>query len=110
MLKIGVVGCGAIGAEICKAIDEGSMDFELYAIYDRTSEHVAAVKAELKNTNPQVLDIVEMVKHVNIVIEAASQAARPEIALTALNAGCDLMVMSIGALSDGDFRNTAFDL
>ncbi|MGP8330968.1 MAG: aspartate dehydrogenase [Methanosarcinaceae archaeon] len=110
MLKIGVVGCGAIGAEICKAIDEGSMDFELYAIYDRTSEHVAAVKAELKNTNPQVLDIVEMVKHVNIVIEAASQAAMPEIALTALNAGCDLMVMSIGALSDDDFRNTAFDL
>ncbi|HJH31278.1 MAG TPA: aspartate dehydrogenase [Methanosarcinaceae archaeon] len=110
MLKVGVVGCGAIGAEICKAIDEGSMSVELYAIYDRTSEHVVAVKAELKNTDPQVLDVVEMVKHVDLVIEAASQVAVPEIALTALNAGCDLMIMSIGALADEELRNTVFGL
>ncbi|MGP8337556.1 MAG: aspartate dehydrogenase [Methanosarcinaceae archaeon] len=110
MLKIGVVGCGAIGAEICKAIDEGSMGFELYAIYDRTGEHATAVKAGLKHTDPQVLDIEEMVKHVDLVIEAASQAAVPEIASTVLNAGCDLMLMSIGALADEEFRNTVFGL
>ena len=108
MFKIGVVGCGAIGAEICKAIDQGSMGVELYAIYDRNDEHIAAVKTELKNMNPHVLDIADMAHHVDLVVEAASQAAVSDIVLTALNAGCDVMVMSIGAFADEELRNTAF--
>jgi len=40
MLKIGVIGCGAIGARICKAIDNGSINAYLVAIHDRSDEHV----------------------------------------------------------------------
>ncbi|MCL7411208.1 MAG: aspartate dehydrogenase [Methanosarcinaceae archaeon] len=110
MFKIGVVGCGAIGAEICKAIDEGSMNIELYAIYDRNDEHTASVKIKLKNMNPQILDIAEMAQHVDLIVEAASQMAVPEVALTALNAGCDVMIMSIGAFADEKLRDTIFGL
>ncbi len=110
MFKIGVVGCGAIGAEICKAIDEGTMGVELYAIYDRTDEHIAAVKAQLKNADPQVLDIAEMAQHVDLIVEAASQVAVPEVASTALSAGCDVMIMSIGAFADEKLRDTMFGL
>ncbi len=110
MFKIGVVGCGAIGAEICKAIDEGSMGVELYAINDRTDEHIAAVKAELKNAAPQVLAIAEMAQHVDLIVEAASQMAVPEVASTALSAGCDVMIMSIGAFADEKLRDTIFGL
>lgn len=110
MLKIGVVGCGAIGAEICKAIDEGSMNVELCAIYDRTNEHIAAVKTQLKNTNPQILDIAEMTQHVDLIIEAASQAAVPEVASVSLSAGCDIMIMSIGAFANEELRDTIFGL
>ncbi len=112
MFKIGVVGCGAIGAEICKAIDEGGMGVELYAIYDRTDEHIVAVKSELKNTDPQVLDIAEMAQHadLDLIIEAASQMAVPEVASTALSAGCDVMIMSIGAFADEKLRDTIFGL
>ncbi|MBW6470759.1 MAG: aspartate dehydrogenase [Methanosarcinaceae archaeon] len=110
MFKIGVVGCGAIGTEICKAIDEGSMGVELYAVYDRNNENTAAVKAQLKNATPHVLDISDMVQHVDLIVEAASQAAVPEVALTALNAGCDVMIMSIGAFADEKLRDTIFGL
>ncbi|MDO9518331.1 MAG: Gfo/Idh/MocA family oxidoreductase, partial [Methanosarcinaceae archaeon] len=110
MFKVGVVGCGAIGAEICKAIDEGSMGVELYSIYDRNDENIAAVKTQLKNMNPQILDISEMVQHADLIVEAASQAAVPEVALTALNAGCDVMIMSIGAFADKKLRDTIFGL
>ena len=110
MFKVGVVGCGAIGAEICKAIDEDSMGFELYAIYDRTDEHIAILKAELKNTNPHVLDIADMAQHVDLIVEAASQAAVPEVASTALTAGRDVMIMSIGAFADEELRNKMFAL
>ncbi len=38
MLKIGVIGCGAIGARICKAIDNGIISAQLVGFYDRSSE------------------------------------------------------------------------
>jgi len=110
MLKIGVVGCGTIGSEICKAIDDGSIDVELYAIYDRTEEHVSDLKSLLKNTDPQVLDLVEMVKHVDLVVECASQRAAYEVVPTALHARCDVMIMSVGALADEKLRNMTLAL
>jgi len=110
MLKIGVVGCGTIGTEICKAIDDGFIDVELYAIYDRKKEHVLNLKSMLKRTEPQVLDIVEMVKHVDLVVECASQRAVYEVVPTALHARCDLMIMSVGALTDKNLRNMMFNL
>lgn len=110
MFKIGVVGCGAIGAEICKVIDEGTIDVELCAIYDRTNENTTAVLAGLKNTDTQVLDIAEMAQHVDLIVEAASQMAVPDVASAALNAGCDVMIMSIGALADEKLRDTIFNL
>ena len=110
MLKIGVIGCGTIGIEICKAIDDGFIDVELYAIYDRKNEHVLNLKSMLKKTEPQVLDIVEMVKHVDLVVECASQRAVYEVVPTALHARCDLMIMSVGALADKKLRNMVFNL
>ena len=34
MLKVGVMGCGTIGCEICKAIDQGVVSAELTGICD----------------------------------------------------------------------------
>ena len=110
MLKIGLVGCGTIGTEICKAIDDGSIDVELYAIYDRKKEHVSNLKSILKKTEPQVLDIVEMVKNVDLVVECASQRAVYEVVPTALHSRCDLMIMSVGALADKKLRDMVFNL
>jgi aspartate dehydrogenase len=110
MLKIGVVGCGTIGTEICKAIDDGFIDVELYAIYDRKKEHASNLRSMLKRTEPQVLDIVEMVKLVDLVVECASQRAVYEVVPTALHARCDLMIMSVGALADKNLRDMMFNL
>ncbi len=110
MLKIGVCGCGAIGTELCKAIDEGDIDVELYAIYDRTKEHVARLKEQLKNTEPLVLDIIEMTKRVDLVVECASQQAVYDIVPTALRAKCDVMTISAGAFADRELLRTTQEL
>jgi predicted dinucleotide-utilizing enzyme len=34
MLRVGVIGCGTIGGEICHAIDSGLVQAELVGIYD----------------------------------------------------------------------------
>lgn len=99
MLKIGVIGCGAIGAQICKAIDNGTIRARLVAIYDRSSEHSERLKESLTN-KPAISSAEELISKSDIVVECASQEAVRELGLSVLDNGKDLMVMSVGALMD----------
>jgi aspartate dehydrogenase len=99
MLKIGVIGCGAIGAQICRAIDSGSINAKLSAIYDRSVQHCERVLESLDN-KPIISSPDDLVSKSDIVVECASQAAVREHGLRVLESGKDLMVMSVGALMD----------
>jgi len=52
-----------------------------------------------------VLSIEKMIDNVDIVLEAASPSSVEKFALEALNKGKNIIIMSIGALMDNDFRN-----
>jgi aspartate dehydrogenase len=104
MLKIGVIGCGAIGVEICKAIDMGIIDAHLVAIYDRSIEHCEKMIENIEN-KPVISGIDELIKSVDVVVECASQEAVREHGLTVLENGKDLMVMSVGAMLDSELLN-----
>lgn len=99
MLKIGVIGCGAIGAQICRAIDNGSINAELSAIYDRSAENCEKLQGSL-NSKPAISSPAELVSRADIVVECASQAAVREHGLLVLENGKDLMVMSVGVFMD----------
>ncbi len=99
MLKIGVIGCGAIGAQICRAIDSRSINAKLAAIYDRSTQHCEKLQGSLRS-KPAITTPAELIKKVDIVVECASQAAVREHGLLVLESGKDLMVMSVGALMD----------
>ena len=49
------------------------------------------------------------VRHVDLVLEAASPNALKSIALDILGSGTDLMAMSVGALMDADFRHDVYN-
>jgi aspartate dehydrogenase len=104
MLKIGVIGCGAIGVEICKAVDSGIVRAKLVAIYDRNKEHCEKLLGILKN-KPEITSPAELISVADIVIESASQAAVREFGLSVLEKGKDLMVLSVGALLDSRLLN-----
>lgn len=99
MLKIGVIGCGAIGIQICRAIDEGIIDAKLVAVYDRSAENCEKLFVML-NKMPDLVTPDELVKRADIVVECASQAAVREYGRSVLESGKDLMVLSVGALMD----------
>jgi len=101
MLKIGVIGCGTIGALICKAIDDGRINAQLAAIYDRSSENYERLLHSLKN-KPVLSMPIELISKTDIVVECASQGAVRELGLSVLKGGKDLMVMSVGAFLDRD--------
>jgi aspartate dehydrogenase len=100
MFRIGIVGAGAIGKEIARAIDEGTVPARLVAIWDRQVGEAEEFAASLKQ-KPRVLPLGELVKECNLVVEAASQAAVKEVAVAALSNSRSVMIMSVGALSDG---------
>jgi aspartate dehydrogenase len=99
MLKVGVIGCGAIGIEICRAIDRGFVKAQLAAIYDRSRENCERLLASLVK-KPAILPPDKMISSADIIVECASAQAVREFGVNILESGKDLMVLSAGAFRD----------
>jgi len=99
--KIGLLGCGAIGTQIALAIDEGKIPATLTHIYDDSKEKSSTLIEKLKN-KPEIVENSHLLSSnsVDIVVEAASQDAVKDAALSILQNKKDLMIMSVGALLD----------
>lgn len=99
---IGIVGCGAIANIIVNNISFEKDGIDIKYFFDRDVEKAENL-AVLAN-GIAVLDLEDMIKEVDLVIEAASPSALKGFALDVIGAGKDLMVMSVGALMDNGFR------
>ncbi|TBR23756.1 MAG: aspartate dehydrogenase [Candidatus Nitrosotenuis sp.] len=101
MKKVGLLGCGAIGTEIAMAIDSGKVNAALTHIYDFDRSKSEALASKLM-TKPAIVENPHMLSSnpVDIVVEAASQDAVRNHALSILQNKRDLMIMSVGALLD----------
>jgi aspartate dehydrogenase len=104
-VRIGLIGVGAIGRYILDGIRRGAAGgVELVGVAD-----VAAVEARLRQVADEhackwTIDPPELVAMgAGLVVEAASQAAVQQHGVGVLEAGADLLVMSVGALADGAF-------
>lgn len=106
-MKLGIIGCGAIGTDVAKAAD--TMDdiekIYLFDINPAAAETLCSVvkKASFKKVN-------EFLKDVDVVFEAASQEAVTVYAAAVLEAKKDLIIMSIGSLFDDAFRKKLEDI
>ncbi len=102
-IRAGVVGCGAIGSEICKSIDsESGLGIELKLLIDKHPENMERLCKKLKN-KPDIIKsdstkLDETLTEVDLLIECASQAAVREFVIPALKQGKDAMILSVGAL------------
>jgi len=99
--KIGLLGCGAIGTQIALAIDSGKIPAILTHVYDDSKNASETLVAKLQN-KPEIVENFHLLSSnsVNIVVEAASQDAVRDAALSVLQNKKDLMIMSVGALLD----------
>lgn len=102
MLRIGIIGCGAIGSSLAKII---SRDFrkstKLVALYDINLSRARELSRKVTgDTKLAVGNQGVLVKKVDFVIEAASAKSSWDIAKGAVLAGCDIMIMSVGGIID----------
>ncbi len=95
--SIGIVGCGAIGQAILKAIDTGRLSAPVAGVSSRTERTARAFLTTL-DAPPPFLERQELIERSDLVIEAAGGDVVPELAGQAFDAGKDLMVISVGAL------------
>jgi len=100
-LKVGLLGVGAIGQILATALDAEPSRAVLVAIADQDRGRAERFAAQLK-ARPPVVEIDELVRRSDLIIEAASQAALPDIVPRALRAQKDLMVMSVGGLLENE--------
>jgi aspartate dehydrogenase len=99
--KIGLLGCGAIGTQIAQAIDSGKINATLTHVYDQSRESAESLVSKLKN-KPEIVTNSHLLSSnpIDLVVEAASQDAVRDVALSVLQNRKDLMIMSVGALLD----------
>jgi len=108
VLKVGILGVGAIGRTLASAIDEKRIDAELVALADQEREQAEVFAASLPS-RPRVVSVEKLIECCDLAVEAASQAALREFVPQALARGRDIMVMSVGGLLGHDdwFREAA---
>lgn len=103
-LKIGIVGCGAIGSSLAKVI---LFDFKgravLAGLYDADAQKADKLAAKLKKPKVAARSLRELINRSDLVIEAAKPDAVLDIARKTLSCGADIMVMSVGGLLE-DYR------
>ena len=96
-MKVGVIGCGAIGSVLCKFIDEKLKESELVAICDSDTKKVEKLKRSL-NDKPIITDINGVIKKSDIVVEAVSPSIIKELLKKCIKNKTHLMVMSVSGL------------
>jgi aspartate dehydrogenase len=101
VLKVGIVGAGAIGQMMAAALDRGDVRAQLVGLTDVDGARAEEVVRGLKRETP-VLSLDALIRASDLVVEAARQEALPEVVPKVLGAGKDLMVMSVGGLIGRD--------
>ena len=98
MVKVGLVGCGAIGTALAGAIvGPYAQHARLVGVSDLHAA-AAARLAERLRPHPPILSLDTLCDSSQLVIEAASADGAVAIAHRALQAGCHVLIMSVGAL------------
>lgn len=101
MKRLAIIGCGAIGAVVATAVDNGVVEAELLYLMDldlRKAEKLASLLSTQKPTVTSNVAEIACDPRVELVVEAASQEAVLQYAKQILESGKELVVMSVGAL------------
>jgi aspartate dehydrogenase len=97
-MKLGIIGCGAIGTDVALAINHMPEIDALY-LFDKN----LAASQKLTSQCPKATlahTVDEFLPNIDVVFEAASQEAVTQYAQIILEAGKDLVMMTIGSLFD----------
>jgi len=100
MIKIGLLGCGNIGHIIAHHTGSFAISAVYDQVFDRAQEIASMCGAQAYRDFDAFIE-----SDIDIVVEAASVNAVRVHAIDVLSHKKDMIVMSVGALTDPDFQN-----
>lgn len=106
-LRVGIIGCGAIGSEIVRAASVMEGIHEI-VIHDIDEDALTLLDGTPRTTVAR--DGQAVVAASDLIIECATKAVVKTHIRDALTAGKSVMLLTIGALADDDLRQELTDL
>jgi aspartate dehydrogenase len=100
-MKLGIIGCGAIGTDVAQAADR-MKEIEKIYLHDLKPEASEKLCNILKKGI--IKSVANFLDDVDVVFEAASQQAVGQYGQQVLEAKKDMVIMSIGSLFDDTLR------
>jgi aspartate dehydrogenase len=97
--RIGILGLGAIGRPVARALAAGMPGLTLVGAASRDAGRAREFLSSLPGA-PPLLPFGDLLDRADVVVEAATQAVLVDLAPPVLDAGRDLIVLSVGALLD----------
>ncbi len=96
-MKVGLVGCGNIGADLCIALQKGDIPAEIVALTD-IDENRAKVLQRTFQLNALIETLDETAAVADFVIECAEAAAVADVIHAAIRHRKACLIMSVGGL------------
>jgi aspartate dehydrogenase len=100
-VKVGLIGCGAIGTVLAEAIERKLVVCDELVVYDVDTSKAQKLKSALNFPVTIVENVDELLaSKPKVIVEAASQQAAKDYVPKIVSSGTELIVMSTGALLD----------
>ena len=96
-MRVGVVGCGNIGADICRAVQQGTLPVTLAALTDVEPAKAEALKQDQGLECP-VVSLEDNAARSDFLVECATGDAVPAVIAAAIQGRCDCLILSLGGL------------
>lgn len=106
-MRLGIVGCGAIGTELSKFAGK-QPEIASILLFDQVAERAQKLAAQVPRAKAAQSGEA-LILDSDLVVECASQEAARVFLPLALDAGKSVMCLSIGALVDDKFRQKVVD-
>jgi aspartate dehydrogenase len=101
-LRIGIVGCGAIGSSLAIAIiNDFTSQAKLVSFYDLNNLNSEKLAKKLKIKSSAAKSLNDLIKKSDLVVEASSAKSAFDIVKKTLTLKKDVMVMSVGGIIRG---------
>lgn len=99
LLKIGIVGCGAIGSSLAKiVVSDFSDKAQLVSLYDIDIQKSYTLANKFNNQRLAALNLEDLINRVDLVIEATKPESSFDIAKKTILACRDIIIMSVGGI------------
>ncbi|MBI4556926.1 MAG: aspartate dehydrogenase [Candidatus Hydrogenedentes bacterium] len=96
-MKVGLVGCGNIGADLCIALQKDDIPAEIVALTDIENANAERLQRSFR-LNARICSLEANVAAVDFVVECADPEVVASVIEAAIKHGRDCLIMSVGGL------------